>query len=265
MLITGAITSCSEYNKIVKSSDMDLKSRKAIEYYEEGEYIKSLTLMEDAIPYYAGLRYNGFGARYDSLYFTYCMAHYQLDDYISAGYYFKRYAYKFPYSPLREEALFLSACCAANNSPNYHLDQTETLNALDEFQIFIDLYPNSERIDTCNQIMDRLRGKLELKRFEQCKQYYLTYQYQASAVAFESMLAEYPESVYKEDILYYIVKSNYLLASNSVESKKLERLQATLKSYDKFVAAFPNSSKRGELDQIKSKTEKDIKTIKEES
>ena len=99
------------------------------------------------------------------------MANYKLGDYYLSGFYFKRFIRQYPTSKNTEEAAFLSALCSVKNSPNYKLDQTETLNALDELQIFIDLYPNSNRIDSCNQIMDRLRGKLELKQFENSKLY----------------------------------------------------------------------------------------------
>ena len=33
------VTSCSEYNKVVKSTDNELKKTKALEYYEKGDYI----------------------------------------------------------------------------------------------------------------------------------------------------------------------------------------------------------------------------------
>lgn len=227
--------------------------------YEEKQYIKSATLLEDIIPYYK-LTPHG-----ENLYFTYCMANYYLGDYYLSGYYFKRFIKQYPSSKHCEEAQFLSAICAVQNSPNYKLDQTETLNALDELQIFIDIYPESNRIDTCNQIMDRLRGKLELKQFESSMLYYKTENYKAAVVAFEGTLESYPESVYKEEILYHIVKSSYLLAINSIESKKRERLEATLKSYRTFVAAFPESKWRTEVDNIKSKTDKELEIMTENS
>lgn len=254
-LVTLVMFSCSDFNKTLKSGTNEEKKEAALKYYGEEEYIKSITLLEDIIPYYK-LTPDG-----DKLYFTYCLANYKLKDYYLSGFYFKRYIRQYPTSKNAEEATFLSALCAVNNSPNYKLDQTETLNALDELQIFIDLYPNSNRIDSCNMIMDRLRGKLELKQYESAMLYYQTENYQAAVVSFQGTLEKYPETKFKEEILYHSVKSSYLLAINSVESKKRERLEATLKSYRTFVAAFPESDWISDVEGIKSKTEKELSNM----
>lgn len=251
-LLILLIFSCSEYSKVLKSGDNNRKKDFAIQMYEEEEWLKSVTLLEEIIPYYK-LTPDG-----EKLYFMYCMGNYNMGDYYLAGYYFKRFIRQFPASKHAEEAQFLSALCAVKNSPDYKLDQTETLNALDELQIFIDLYPNSNRIDTCNKIMDRLNGKLELKTYENSMLYYRTENYKAAVVAFKGMLEKYPESKYKEELLFYIVKSSYLLAINSIDTKKKERLEETLKSYRTFVAAFPESGWLNEAEGIKSKTEKEL-------
>ena len=255
VLLVGLLVSCSEYSKVIKSGDNAQKKDFAVKMYEEQEWIKSITLLEEVIPYYK-LTPEG-----EKLYFMYCMANYELGDYYLAGYYFKRFIRQYPTSKNVEEATFLSAMCAVHNSPDYKLDQTETLNALDELQIFIDLYPESNRIDTCNKIMDRLNFKLEKKQFENSMLYYKTENYKAAVVALEGMLEKYPETSYKEEVLFYITKSSYLLAINSIESKKKERLEATLKRYRTFVAAFPESDWVDELNSIKTKTEKEIEIM----
>lgn len=254
-LITLVMFSCSDFSKVLKSGTNEEKKDAALKYYGEEDYIKSITLLEDIIPYYK-LTPDG-----DNLYFTYCMANYKLKDFYLSGFYFKRFIRQYPTSKNVEEATFLSALCAVNNSPNYKLDQTETLNALDELQIFIDLYPNSNRMDTCNMIMDKMRAKLELKQYESAMLYYKTENYQAAVVSFQGTLEKYPETKFKEEILYHSVKSSYMLAINSVESKKRERLEATLKSYSTFVAAFPESAWISDVEGIKSKTEKELSNM----
>ena len=246
---------CSEYSKVLKNGDNEAKKEFAIKSYDEGKYIQAITLLEEIIPFYK-LTIEG-----EDLYFMYCMANYQLEDYYLSGYYFRRFVRQYPNSPKVEEALFLSALCSVHNSPEYHLDQTETLNALDQMQIFVDLYPNSTRIDTCNIIMDNLRGKLELKKYNNAMLYYNTGHYGAAVVALNSTLEEYPNTPHKEDILYYLVKSHYKLAINSVQYKKEERLNDTIKSINKFVATFPESKRINEIESIRKNTETELKNF----
>jgi outer membrane protein assembly factor BamD len=83
--------------------------------------------------------------------------------------------------------------------------------------------------------------KLEVKDFHAAKQYYHMRNYQAARVAFKNFNREWPNSKYREDAMYFILKSDYDLAMNSVESKKLERLNEAIKSYHNFADAFPQS------------------------
>lgn len=248
--------SCTEYNKLLKSGTNEEKKEGALAYYKKGDYIKSITLMEDVLSFYK------FTSEGENLYYTYCMANYKLEDYFLSGYYFKRFIRQYPTSKHAEEALFLTSLCSVHNSPEYSLDQTETYNALDQLQIFIDQYPNSSRVDTCNIIMDDLRAKLEFKQFEYAKLYYKTERYKSAVVALNQTLEKFPESRYKEEIYYLLVKSNFELAINSIESKKMGRLDETLKSYRTFVAEFPDSKKRQELEGLKKQTERAIAEMK---
>jgi outer membrane protein assembly factor BamD len=255
LLILIIISACSEFNKVLKSDDNDYKKERAIEYYHEKEYLNAATLLEDIIPYYK-LTPDG-----EMLYYYYCMSNYYLGDYYLASYYFRRFINQYPNSKYTEECQFLSAICSVKNSPEYALDQTETFNAIDQLQIFIDMYPYSNRIDTCNQIMDRLSFKLETKDFESSKLYYQTENYKAAVVALKNFLQKHPHSTYSEEAMYLLVLSSFELGINSIESKKLKRLEATLKSYRKFANEFPDSKRLNELKSVNKKTEEAIKSM----
>jgi outer membrane protein assembly factor BamD len=111
--------------------------------------------------------------------------------------------------------------------------------------------------------MDNLRAKLELKQFEYAKLYYKTENYNSAVVALEQTLQKFPESTFKEEIHYLLVLSNFKLAINSIDEKKMERLNNTLKSYRTFASLFPDSNKLDELNGIKKQTEKAIEEFKE--
>ena len=136
----------------------------------------------------------------------------------------------------------MSALCTTHSSPEYNLDPTDTKKAIDELQLFMDRYPNSERLDTCNVIVDDLRGKLERKSYEQAKLYYKMEMYNSAVVAMESTLEQYPDTDYQEELLFLRVKSYYLLATNSVADKKQERFEKTIESYRIFADLFSGSN-----------------------
>lgn len=252
-LLFISLSGCSDFNKVMKSDNNEWKKKRALEYYDKKEYTNAAAVLEDIIPYFK------LSADGEKLYYYYCMANYYIGDYYLASYYFRRFINQYPSSIHAEECQFLSAICSVNNSPEYSLDQTETLNALDQLQIFIDMHPNSSLIDSSNSIMDGLNFKLQKKQFESAKQYHHTENYKAAVVALRNHIADYPKTVFKEETLYLSVLSHYELAINSIESKKMDRLNETLKSYRKFVATFPNSGYTRELTSISVKAEKVIK------
>ena len=146
-----------------------------------------------------------------------------------------------------EECLFMNAYCYYLNSPNYKLDQTDTKNAMNELQNFIDQYPQSVRIDSCNKIYDALRGKLEKKERDIIIQYYnlgdyMPDNYKAAITSVNNFIKEYPESNYIDEMLYYSINSYYLLAINSVKNKKLERLNLAMENYLKLLDLYPKSN-----------------------
>lgn len=229
------MVACSDYNKILKGNDYELKYKKALEMYHEGDCYRALPLFDELMTYYRMTE------KGEDVYYYYANTHYCLKDYYMASYYFKRFTKHFPTSPRREECAFMSALCTMKNSPTYNLDPTDTRKAIDDLQLFMDQYPESSRIDTCNVMIDELRGKLERKSYEQGKLYYKMEKYQSAVISFGVMLKSYPDTEYREEIMYLMVKSNFLLAENSIETKKLERYQETIKSYRIFADYFPNS------------------------
>jgi outer membrane protein assembly factor BamD len=160
------------------------------------------------------------------------------------------YTRNFPKNKRAEECAFLNAICYYKNSPKYSLDQEDTKTAILEMQEFANVYPESPRIDSCNKLMDELRGKLERKSYEITKQYYFIEDWKASINESKNFLSTYPNSVRSEEIQFINLKSNYLLSKNSIEKKKAERLDNTIESYLKFIDLYPQSKYLGEADEI---------------
>lgn len=236
LVISFLFGSCDHFNKLLKSTDYDLKLTKAKEYYDKENWTKASQLFEELIPVVKGTD------KAEEVYFHYTWTEYYMNDFLLAQYHFKNFTRQFPNSKHSEECYFMNAMCYYLTSPSYQLDQTSTLNAIKEFQSFVDTYPESSRIDSCNQMIDKLRFKIEKKDYDIVKQYYKLEDYKASIVAAKAFIKDYPSSTSNDEMFYLVINSYYLLAINSIPSKKDERLQGALENYVKFVDIYPKSS-----------------------
>jgi outer membrane protein assembly factor BamD len=249
-------SSCSKYNKVLKSDDLAYKYTKAIEYYNEKEYIKCIPIFEELITLYRGT------AKSESVYYYYSMAHFGLKDYYLASYYLKNFVKTYPNSQYSEDCAFLSAYCSYLSSPNYELDQAETKTAVSEMQLFLDRYPESSKKDSCNNIIDELREKLAEKSFQNAKLYYQTENYKSAVVTLNNTIKDYPNSKHIEELHFLIVKSNFLLAVNSIQSKKAERFKETIKSYTTFADLFVNSKYIKQAENFYDSSIKELEKLK---
>ncbi len=230
------LVSCDGYNKLLKSSNYELKLERANQYYQKANYIKATGLYEELIPVYKGTD------KAEEIYYYYSYCNYYQGDYALSQFHFKNYYRNFPAGKHAEECLFMNAYCYYLNSPAYRLDQTDTKNAMAELQNFIDQYPESSRIDSCNKIYDLLRGKLEKKEYDITLQYFHISDYKAAIANSKNFMKEFPESPKIDELLYVTINSYYLLAVNSLESKKLERLNLAMESYLKLLDLYPKSN-----------------------
>lgn len=233
-LVLG-LSSCDSYNKVLKSTDLNYKYEMAKKYYNKGQYYRAQPLLEELLGVYRGTE------RAEDVYYYYAYCELNQANYTAASYHFKNFAQSFPRSAKAEETEFMSAYALSLESPEYSLDPTSTEKAIEGLQYFINRYPNSEKVKECNETMDRLRRKLEIKAFRSASLYYKMEDYRASAILFKNILVQYPDIDEREEVAFLVVKSFYLLAKNSIESKKKERFEEVVKAFQNFKEEFPRS------------------------
>lgn len=257
--VFSLLTSCDRFNKLLKSSDYDLKLKRANEYYQKENYIKAEQLYSELIPIFKGTE------KAEEIYFYFSYCNFYSGDYALSQYHFKNFTRQFPGSKHSEECFFMNAYCYYLNSPHYSLDQTDTKNAIKEFQAFVDEYPESTRIDSCNKLVDKLRAKLENKDYDQIKQYYnladYFNDYKAVISSAKNFFKEFPDSKYVEEIHYLTISAWYILATKSYPAKKMERLDGAIESYLKFVDLYPKSNYFGKAEEVYSKCLKEKEDI----
>lgn len=247
------LNSCGEYEKLLKSTDFDLKKKKAKEFYDKGEYVKTTELLTQILPRFRATD------EAEELNWMNSEAYFGMKDYVMAGSYYKTFIDQFPFGKHAEEANYMAALCDYNISARPELDQENTRNAIEGFNIFINRYPTSSRIDDCKKRVKDLQDKLVEKSFLNAKLYYDRKQYKAAVVALTNSLKENAESKYREKMMYLKLNSLFFYAELSQANKQKERYQATLDDYYSFMEEFPKSSYSKDVNSIFQKTNKFLK------
>jgi outer membrane protein assembly factor BamD len=247
------LSSCSDYQKALKSEDIAVKFVAGTKMYEAKKYGKAIRIFEQIAPAYKGK------PTAERMFYMYAQSLYKTKQYYLAGYQFESFVASYPKSEKVEEASFLGAKCFSFLSPVYSIDQTETYKAIEKLQNYIDSYPEGQNIAEANSLAKSLREKLEKKAYENAKIYNSISDYKAAMVAFDNFLINYPGTIYKENALYYKLDSAYLLAINSIPSKMEERLQNAKTAYANFVKFKADSQYKAKADEMLAKIETDLK------
>ena len=253
LLLVVLFSSCSEYQKALKSDDIAVKYALSTKMYDSGKYDKAIRLFEQISPSYKGK------PQAEKLFYMYSQAYYKTKQYYLAGYQFENFASSYPKSEKHEEALFLGAKSYSKLSPIYSLDQSDTDKAVDKLQAFIDTYPNSTYLTEANVIMKELRYKVEKKAFENAKQYNTISDFKSAQIALDNFISDFPGTPFKEDALFYKLDSAYKLALNSVPQKMEERLNNAKAAYNGLMKFNSNSKYKTKAAEMLANIDKDLK------
>lgn len=250
--------SCTGYERVLKSNDINYKLKRANEYYDNGKYVQANAIYESLLLVLKNTK------NYEPLMYRYAYTFYYLEDYVSASYYFKNFVDIFPNSVDAEECEYMHALCLYKESPKYSLDQNYTEKAMGALQTYINAYPNSKRVDSANVIIDICRKKLEVKKAKAARLYYDIGHYKAASVYYQDLILEYPESPKVDEYKFMIMKSWYQYAKQSIKSKQEERYANVLSNYQELLQEYPNSKYLSEAKKYQALADENIKEIRNE-
>ncbi|MBP6624225.1 MAG: outer membrane protein assembly factor BamD [Chitinophagaceae bacterium] len=245
----------NNFEKILKSKDYTYKLQKADEYYDKKQYTKANTLYEELLTVYKGTK------NFEAIYYKYAFSFYYDKNYLAASYHFKNFADLFPKSPKAEECEYLNSLCLNKLSPEYTLDQSNTIKSIGELQAFVNTHPESKRVKDANKLIDESRAKLEVKDQYGAELYYKIGEYKAAVVAFEQILRKYPDSKSADYYQLMIVKSSYKYAQLSIPEKQEERYNRAIADYKDFLSKYPKSQYRSEVEKINSLSLQSLKKL----
>jgi outer membrane protein assembly factor BamD len=251
-VVIAVSASCNQYERLLKSSNYSLKYKRAFEYYAKGDYVKAGRLFDDIVPVYRGTN------KADTVSYYQAMSYFKQKDYPSSSIYFGNLFKNLPNSVFAEECEYLTGYCFYKQSPRPSLDQDMTYATIESFEKFLIHYPNSQHKDNALFYLAEMQDKLVDKSYLTAKLYYNLSQYKSSVNALNNSLNDYPETKYREELLFLLLKSSYLFAENSVIEKQKERYQMVVDNYYSFIGEFPQSNYAKEAQQMYEKAESDL-------
>lgn len=232
------LSSCGEYNKILKTTDYELKYSYAKKYFNEKKYSRSAALLDELVPIFRGTAHAE-----ESLYLL-AQSYYGQEDYQTATEYFTTYYTTYPKGEYVELARYYAGYGLYLDSPDPRLDQTQTFDAIKQLQLFLEYYPQSERAKDVQEILFELQEKLAYKELLAVRLYfnlgtYMGNNYLSSVITAQNALKNYPYSKFREELMFYIIRSKYELALVSVDEKLQGRYRDVVDEYYTYINEYP--------------------------
>jgi outer membrane protein assembly factor BamD len=259
ILLTALLfTSCSEVNKALKSKDYEYKLRMAEKFYVKKKYSQAAQVYEQLFPIFKGT------TQFEDLFYKYAYCAYYTKDYLNAENLFKQFIEYFPNSPKAEEVDYMKAYTFYKQSPKPDLDQTNTAKTIGMMQIFINTHPGSPRNKEATEIIDKCREKLEVKEFKNASLYYNLGQFRSAAIAFGTLINNYPESARADEYKLMVIRAYYQFASKSIDEKKPERYEQVVTECNDFIDRYPESKLLKEVERFLGLSQNNLKAINNE-
>lgn len=252
------LASCSEYQKLLKSTDPELKYSKAVQYFEKGDFMRASSLFDEVTSYFRGTE------RSEEILNYLAKSYMGQKDYFTATEYYKTYTKTYPKGKYIDEAKYMIGYCYYLDSPDARLDQTSTMSAFSALQEFVDLYPQSPKVSEAYKLIEELKDKLAYKQFLSSKLYYnlgnyLWNNYESAVITAQNALKDYPDTKYREELLLIVLESKYQQALQSIQEKKIERYRNTIDEYYNFINEYPQSRFKRQAERIFNESKKIVK------
>lgn len=249
LLVGLALTSCGEYQRALKSNDYNYKFEFAKEAFAQKRYVQAATLFKECSTVFKGT-----DKAEEALYLL-GLSNYENRDYISSGAYFKSYYTRYPKGKYVEPARFYCGYGYYLDSPDPQLDQSTTIQGIEELQAFLDFFPRSDKVPMAQTAIFELQDKLTLKQLQNAQLYYnlgnyMGNNYESAIITAKNAIKEYPYSKYKEELEMLVLKARYQEAVLSVDERKADRFRDVVDEYYSFINNYPDSPRRQEADNI---------------
>jgi len=236
LIFSASLYSCSSSDgNDLKTEDPEKAFSIAKRKYDKKDYL-------DAIDDFSFLKVKFPGTSIsDKTQFYLADSYFHKDEFILAAYEYESMLKNYTLSPLIPETRYKLGLCYYNLSPKYSLDQEFTNYAIEELQLFVELYPEDKFVPDAEKKLTELRDKLAYKSFKTGELYMKLDNYKAAALYFNSVYENYIDSEWADDAM--IGHADAL-----INAKKFEEAGKVL---DKFYKLFPKSKLKSKADSLK--------------
>ncbi len=230
---------------------------KGIASYEAGKYDKAILYFQGAFDFGRTHEY----AADAQLYLA--RAYRGNKDYLLAANEYTRFIQIFRSDPRVPEAEYELAMTYYDRSPAYQLDQTDTERAIEQFQLFLNRYPNHEKAADAEARIRELREKLAHKQYEAGKLYERRELFEAAAYSFEAAFDRFPDTQWADDALVGAMRAYLAFSDQSIRARQRERLQPAIEHYERLIQLFPDSPLLKEAEALYEQITERIKRLDE--
>ncbi|MBM4167092.1 MAG: outer membrane protein assembly factor BamD [Ignavibacteria bacterium] len=232
------------------SSQELIKQRTAEECFQKG---KELLLEEnylEAIEEFkiVGLQYSGSEYADDAQYYL-GECYYEREEFLLAAFEYDMLKKRMASSTYVPMAQFQLAQSYYRLSPRSTLDQRYTNKAIDEFQTFLEYYPQHDSAGSASEKIKRLNGRLAKKEFDIAVLYMTLEEYLSAQHYFENILERFHDTEFAE-------QAQLGIAQSFVSRKKLEKAKEALSV---FFLKYPESKWKEQAQQLKRSIETELK------
>ena len=236
LVLLAILGSCGR-NKLKATLTADERMRIAEKMYENGDYLDAKTEFKIITLNFPGSTVS------DRAQFYLGECHYKLKEYILSSAEYRKLTRIFPNSEFVDDAQYKIALSNFKLSPKYSLDQTNTQKAIEEFQRFLEDYPNSDLVPEANKYMLKCREKLARKNYENAESYRKRAFFTAAIKYYDHVLDNFYDTKYAEKALF----------GKAEAFRKSGDLDQAIKYYQVFLEKYPDSSKISRVKNLLAK------------
>ncbi len=244
------IAGCSHEKLIKPGYSMRVAYQKSVTLFQDGHYRDAADAFKTVINYGRGTNYAK-----NSQYFL-AQSYFKSSQYLLAANAYQQFTIQYPQSSQTEMATYKQAICYFKLSPRYATDQKNTRKAIQQFNLFISEYPNSDLVDKAGKHVSKLRSKLAHKIFIAAQLYLKLDQYKAAVIYYDATVDQYPGTSWAERSLVREIDAYNEYASKSVHSSKIKRYKKAVATYRQYLQLFPKGKHKGEAKSNAHKAKK---------